>query len=64
MVSGSRKDAYDAEKFNWYIEAYKDNIYKLLATKLNYDLEEILDKNLTKIQIVEAENFKITVYEK
>ena len=57
-------NAYDAEKFNWYIEAYKDNIYKLLATKLNYDLEEILDKNLTKIQIVEAENFKITVYEK
>ncbi len=69
MQDGSRiflitYNSYDAEKLNWYIEAYKDNIYKLLATKLNYDLQEILDKNLTQIQTVKAENFKITVYEK
>lgn len=57
-------DTYDSQNLIWYTEAYKDNIYKLLATKLNYDIESILKKNLTQIQTIKAQNFKITEYEK
>lgn len=54
--------SYDSTKLHWYLEAYKDDIYKLLATKLNYDIETNLNKNLTKKQITKIYNFKITEY--
>ena len=46
------------------LEKYKDNIYKLLAKKLNYDIDKVLQKDLTKIQTIEVLNFKITEYQK
>ena len=57
-------NSYESKNLNWYLEAYKDNIYKLLATKLNYDLEKILKTNLTEIQTIKSENFKIIEYRK
>ena len=56
--------SYDSENLNMDLEKYKDNIYKLLAKKLNYDIDKVLQKDLTKIQTIEVLNFKITEYQK